>query len=105
MRQPALQFNWEAPTQKSDGTPLTADEINQLTYRLYEDDVPVVDNIGELTFSLLMTDRPQKDYKYNVTTMLYGLESVKTPDVVINFNAPAAPGNFNATWFDAEDVA
>jgi hypothetical protein len=98
MRQPSLLFSWHAPTQRTDGSDLAADDINKLKYRLYEDGELAVDDIGVLNFELLMTDKPQQTYTYTVKAVLYGLESPPSDPVAVNFIAPAAPLGFAVSW-------
>lgn len=78
----SLLFNWnqEAP--------------EGLEYRLYEDDVLIVDHIGALTFTLDMKGKPDATYEYHVTSVRVsdGVESGPSPATAINFiNPPQAP--------------
>ncbi len=101
--QPSILFNWGAPADRTDGTALTPQEIDALTYRLYENGKLAVDDIGERQFTLLMEGKPHGQYTYTATTVeaLRGLESPPTEPVIINFIPPAAPTNFVASWIES----
>ena len=62
-------------------------------FRLYENGQLIVDNIGELNFSLLMDSKPHADYRYSVTTFDPDrmLESAHSNEVEYSFFPPAAP--------------
>ena len=67
-----------------------------LTYTLYENGAPIVPNIGELTFSLLMDGKADATYRYWVTAVDPAAtgalhESAPSNEVDINFVAPVAP--------------
>jgi hypothetical protein len=102
---PRLLFSWGAPTGRTDGTQLTADEINKLNYRLYEDGALVVDDIGVLNFELLMNDKAEGTYSYTVTAVLYGLESAHSEPALVNFIRPAAPTNLIAEWVAGSETS
>ncbi|MFO8008711.1 MAG: hypothetical protein R6V05_13350, partial [Candidatus Brocadiia bacterium] len=75
MRQPSLKFSWNAPKVNTEGEPLAEEEINNLEFRIYENGELAVDEIGEIDFELLMEDKPEGQYEYTMTAVLYGLES------------------------------
>jgi len=62
-------------------------------FRLYENGVKAVDNIGDLKFTLLMDGKAPGGYDYYVTAVSQTtlLESVPSNTVHINFTKPAAP--------------
>ena len=68
-------------------------------FRLYENGLMVVDNIGELNFSLLMDGKGYADYKYSVTTFDPDsmLESVHSNEVPYHFFPPAAPAGLSVS--------
>jgi hypothetical protein len=82
-----LNFSWTHDT-----------EGKEIFYRLYEDDVLVVDNIEELNFSLLMDGKPFKTYRYHVTAVSKetNLESAPSNAVEVPFQAPKSPKNLKA---------
>jgi len=94
----SLRFSWQSPVERADGTQLSAEEIDALSYTLYEDDVPVVKDIAALEFELLMDGKPEKQYKYAVTAVLYRLESAQSEPVYVNFIRPASPASLNVSW-------
>ncbi len=83
-----LSFNWNhaAPA--------------NLEYRLYEDGAMVVDNIGELSFSLNMEGKQPNQYSYYVTAvdLTTRLESDPSNAVSINFTLPAAPTGLTVSF-------
>lgn len=101
--QPSIQFSWQAPADRTDGTALTPEEINALSYRLHENGELAVDQIAEVNFTLLMEGKPHGQYTYTLTAVeaLRGLESPPTEPVVINFIPPAAPVGFAASWIES----
>lgn len=62
-------------------------------FRLYENTKMVVDNIGELKFSLLMDSKTPGVYSYYITAVEPSslLESIPSATVSVNFTKPAAP--------------
>jgi len=62
-------------------------------FRLYENGQKVVDDIGEMKFSLLMDDHAHATYSYAVTTVDADsrLESTPSNAIKIPFFPPAAP--------------
>lgn len=94
----SLRFSWQSPVERTDGTQLSDEEINALSYTLYEDDVPVVEDIAAIEFELLMDGKPEKQYKYAVTASLYRLESPQSEPVFVNFIRPTAPMSFGFSW-------
>jgi len=100
MRQPSLRFSWQAPLERTDGSLITPEEENKISYRLYENDQLVVDDIGLLNFELLMENKLHGTYKYHATAVLYGLESPPSEVVIVNFIPPAAPRSFSVFWID-----
>lgn len=71
-------------------------------FRLYENGSLVVDDIAEPSFSLLMDGKAIGEYRYHVTAVDSdtNLESVPSNTVSINFQKPAAPAGFSASWGD-----
>jgi hypothetical protein len=74
-------------------------------FRLYEklegeaEGQPIVDNIGALDYSLLMTGKPPGQHEYWVTTISTkynpaGWESEASNSLIVDFTQPAAPTNF-----------
>ena len=65
-------------------------------FRLYENGQKVVDDIGEMKFSLLMDSHAHATYTYVVTAVDAdkGLESTPSNSVRIPFFPPAAPTGF-----------
>jgi hypothetical protein len=99
--QPHIRFNWKAPTTRTDGTPLTPEEIAALEYLLFESMQPVdgAQNIGEPTFSLLMDNEPEGPKSYTVAARGdFGLIGPHSEPHVVNFTAPAAPTDLVAEW-------
>jgi len=96
--QPHIRFSWKAPTTRTDGTPLSPEEINALEFLLFESGELVKDGIGEPTFSLLMDGQPQGQKSYTVAARDYGLIGPHSEPVIINFTAPAAPTDLQAAW-------
>jgi hypothetical protein len=101
MRQPGLLFSFQAPTQRSDGKPLTDSEIAALHYRLYENGQLALDNIAVFEFEYLMKDKPQGEYDFTMTSVLYGIESDPASVPTVNFIQPAAPRNFAVSWIES----
>lgn len=97
---PHIRFDWKAPTTRTDGTSLTAEEITALEFQLYESMQPVdgAQNIGEPTFSLLMDDQTEGKKSFTVTASQYGLVGPHSEPRNVNFTAPAAPTNLTAEW-------
>jgi len=85
MSQPHILFAWDYDQ------PYAAD----VHFRLYEDGEMVLDNIGELNYSLLMEGKEYKSYDFWVTAVKsqYGIESEPSNTVTVNFTQPAAPTN------------
>jgi len=98
MMQPHIEFSWNAPTTRTDGTPLTAEDIAALDYLLFESGNLIAEEIGELKFSLLMESESEGPKRYTVAARQYGLVGPQTEPVTINFTAPAAPTGFTASW-------
>jgi len=72
-------------------------DSNTDTFRLYENDVMIVDNIKEPNFSLLMDDKPDGQYYYKVTSVnMYG-ESKPSPTVTRSLVRPKPPTNLQIT--------
>jgi len=87
---PQLTFNIPtAPTRREDGT-LIGDAIH---YRLYENGVPVLEDIGELIFSLDIPEITQDVYTYQVSTVITRTnnEGGLSEPVIVNFSKPLAP--------------
>lgn len=86
----SILFNW------------THENPEGLTYRLFEDGELVVDEIGEMNFTLLMNGKPYKEYSYHVTAYdpRTKLESEASNVVTVNFMIPAAPRELRASWVD-----
>ena len=80
----SITFNWEhqSPT--------------GLVFRLYEDGVMIVDNIGAMNFTLSMDGNADGVYAYYLTSFdtTTKLESVPSETVNINFIPPQAPTGF-----------
>ena len=98
-----IRFNWKAPTTRTDGTPLTAEDIAALDYLLFESGNLIVEGIGELTFSLLMDDEPEGPKSYTVGARQYGLIGPQSEPFLVNFIPPAAPTNLTAEWVAGSD--
>ena len=98
--QPHIRFNWEAPTTRTDGTPLTPQEIADLEFQLYESMglIDGADNIGQPTFSLLMEGQTEGQKSFTVTARQYGLTGPHSEPRIVNFLAPAAPTDLSAEW-------
>jgi len=91
MATPHLKINWTH----------TDPEPNQVHFRLYENDVMIVDNIGEMKFSLLMEGKAQGTYTYEVDAVKYGIASDKSNSASINFTKPMAPENLAVSWVES----
>ena len=93
-----ITFTWTHGGQRESGEPV---DVAELEFRLYENGEMIVDNIGELQFSLLMDDKPNGVYKYEVTAVdRNGLESDPSNTIEVNFYPPAAPDGLTASWAD-----
>lgn len=91
-----IEFSWTHEGRRENGDPV---DVSELTYRLYEFNSLIVDNIGELNFSLLMDDKDHGMYEYSVTAVdEMGLESEKSNSVTVVFIPPAAPTSFTALY-------
>ena len=101
--QPHIRFNWKAPTTRTDGTPLTAEDIAALDYLLFESGNLIAEGVGELTFSLLMADQPEGEKSYTVAARQYGLIGPHSEPFIVNFQAPAAPTDLVAEWVAGSD--
>ena len=88
-----LNFQWTAPTTRTDGSALGATPI---TYRLYEDGAEVVRNIAEPYFTLTDIGLGSKVYTVTSFDETTGLESVPSDPVTVNFVKPQAPTNLQA---------
>jgi hypothetical protein len=100
MSQKSLLFSWTNPTQRTDESELTPDEINGLSYRLYEDGELIVDDIGEINFDLLLSGDESGVRSYTVTAVL-GIEKLESPHsvpVAVNFTPAKAPTNLQVQW-------
>lgn len=86
-----LNFSWS--TSQSEANP-------QVEYRLYENGEMIIDNIAELQFTLLMTDKEPDTYAYHVTATdeRNGLESAPSNVVEVAFFPPVAPSGLSATF-------
>lgn len=91
MATPHLKINWTH----------TDPEPNQVTFRLYENDVVIVDNIGEMEFSLLMEEKEQGVYEYSVDAVKYGIASERSNSVSVNFTKPETPGDLTVSWIES----
>lgn len=91
MATPHLQINWTH----------TDPEPHQVTFRLYENDVVIVDNIGEMKFSLLMDEKAHGVYEYSVDAVKYGIASDRSNSAAVNFTAPAIPANLTVSWIES----
>jgi len=98
MRQPSLLFSWTNPTQRTDESELTPEEINKLSYRLHQNGEMIVDDIGEINFELLMDGEEFGPRDYTVTAVLYGLESPHSEPVTVNFTPTKAPTSLQVQW-------
>jgi len=93
-----IEFSWNAPTTRTDGTPLTEEDMAALDYLLFESGNVVAEDVGELQFSLLMDGEPEGQKSYTVAARQYGLVGPQSEPVTINFIPPAAPTNLKAEW-------
>jgi len=94
-----IEFNWKAPTTRTDGTPLTEEDMAALEYLLFESGNLIEENIvAQTEFSLLMDDEPEGPKSYTIAARQYGLVGPQSEPVTINFTAPAAPTNFRVSW-------
>ena len=84
-------FQWTRPAARTDGEAITG----ELYYRLYEDDVLVVDNILEPTFTLTNIENGTR--VYTVTAVEGSLESAKSEPQTLNFIPPLAPTGLSIT--------
>ena len=98
MRQPSLKISFNPPLERTDGVALTEEEVSKLWYRLYINDVMVLDDIGRLELTYLMEDEEEGVKDVEMTSVLYGLESPKSDPVTINFISPAAPRNLSVVF-------
>jgi len=66
-----------------------------ITFNLYEDGNKIVEDIGQLDFSLLMDGKPDGHYDYEVTAFdtQTHRESVPSNSVGVDFFVPAEPTN------------
>lgn len=85
----SLQFSWS-----------DTNTASNITYRLYENSTEIVRDIAVLNFTLLMDDKPQGVYIYDVTAFDEStrLESVPSDSVSINFILPNAPIGLSVGW-------
>jgi len=83
-----ITFNWEYNYPYAD----------EVEFRLYEDNVPIVDNIGQLSYSITMNGKDYKSYDYYVTAVRNGLESAPSNTVTVNFTLPEVPTNLIFGW-------
>lgn len=76
-----LTFNWKHETQPNE------------VYRLYENGKMIVDNIGQLSFSIDTTGYEEQEYHFYLTTYntMTKMESVPSAAVSINFIKPLPP--------------
>ena len=88
MATPHLNFVW------------THDSPANLTFKLYENGVLIIDDIEEMKFSLLMEGREFGVYHYHNTAfdLITKLESVPGPTLDINFTRPAPPTGLTASF-------
>jgi hypothetical protein len=87
---PRLTFNIPtAPTHREDGS-LIGEAIH---YRLYENNVPVLNDIGELIFSLDIPAETNELMSYQVSTVVTRTnnEGALSEAVTVNFSKPLAP--------------
>jgi len=86
----SLNFTWDH--ENPDDSPIT--------FKLYENGVKVVEDIAQLSFSLLMDDKEQGYYEYNITSYdtRTKLESEPSASVGVNFTVPSAPTGFGVSW-------
>lgn len=93
-----LNFTWQADSSYEDGSAIPS--TTPITYSLYEDGVKIVDNIADLSFSLLMTGKPSKVYNYSLTATdtLDHLESAPSEPVAISFIVPKPPVGLLASF-------
>lgn len=70
----------------------------EVEFRLYENGVLAVDNIGERNLTLLMDGKTYGDYDYYVTSVRNGIESAPSNTVTVNFTVPEAPTNLQFGW-------
>jgi hypothetical protein len=96
--QPSILFNWKAPQDRVDGSVMTPEEIDALTYDLYLGDIVIVSDIGKLNFTLLMEDEEHGRKSFSVAAKSYGLSGPRSEPTVVNFIPPAAPTNLTAEW-------
>jgi hypothetical protein len=85
---PTLRFKW----QHADENP------SDVTFTLWENDQPVVENIAVMDFDLLMEGKPEGVYRYNVTAEKFGMMSEPTPTITVNFTKPSAPFDLEISW-------
>lgn len=91
-----LNFSWEAPTTKEDGSGLTS----PLTYNLYEDGVKIVGDIAATNFSLTMEGKEYKTYSYTATAVdtVTGLESKQSNPVGVSYAPPKPPAGLKGSF-------
>jgi len=93
---PRLTFNIPtAPTHREDGSPIG----EAIHYKLYENGVPVLDNIGELSFSLDIPEITKDLYSYQISTVITktNLEGELSDPVTVNFSKPLAPAGMSVS--------
>ena len=91
-----IEFSWTHEGKRENGDDI---DVLSLSYRLYEGNELIVDDIGEMQFSLLMADKPYANYEYSVTAVdRSGLESERSNTVTVVFFPPAAPSGFTASF-------
>jgi len=73
--------------------------VRDVTFRLYENNELIIDNIGELYLNLLMDGKEFGNYTYNVTAVLQGKESVKSNDFVVQYQKPNSPHLFGFEFY------
>jgi len=91
-----LNFSWEAPTTKEDGSGLTS----PLTYNLYEDGVKIVGDIAATNFSLTMEGKEYKTYSYTATAVdtVTGLVSRHSPALEVAYLPPKPPAGLQGSF-------
>ena len=83
----SILFNWEHQSPEN------------LVFRLYEDGIMIVDNIGAMNFTLSMEGKADGVYAYYLTSFdtTTKLESVPSETVNVNFIPPQAPTGFRGS--------
>ncbi len=82
--------------------------VADVHFRLYEvgNEEPVLDNIGNLNFSYLMSGRDPGEYPFYTTAVKtkIGWESEPSNTVTVDFTQPAAPTNLRVEGYETVSV-